>query len=724
MSETPQSNLYLAQNGKWLNDPENKIPDEYSSWGSFTKLHDSSLKKQIKILDDLQQSLADKNLSVDEKKLAYVYQKNMQKFQDWDNNKGNYDPIKSELENMNSILNSNYHVTDFAKYGGYCIMNGISFPIDVDKDNELEDSDHVKLEVSPSSFILPSREYYFDDNFSKQRQYLKEHLQKVEQLMNKNNIKLVDNFVDNVLEFEKYLAYISMTNAQQRLYDEYYTKTTLEGFYNKLSEHNFVKDKLDNYEEGDKNLVLDDKTNTHIKDFMETLYYSLNLREHMTSNYKKTYDDHKENPDNAFVMMAFDGDYLKRILNYLVDSKHSNVLRAHFQYSIISSMSGYCTKELNEEFFDFCGRKLHDQKEQKPYDKRSTGVVNMWLGELMGQIYVKKHFSSDSKKEIKNMISSILDVMKQSLEQNDWLTQETKEKALVKLSTFVNKIGFPDEWKDYSQLEITEEDTLNEVRNKVKRFFYKTEFLDKLNTRVNKNEWHMSPQTVNAYYSPQLNEVVFPAAILQPPFYQTTYDTIDMELEDASYYENLGFDPLVPINHGGILAVIAHEITHGFDDSGKKFDSQGNMAVWWKPEDDELFAEKILPMTDQVEQFEFIDSEKKKHSMNAKLTMGENLADLGGLTLSLKAMMQYKDATGNQIYNNPEALKLFFKSWANVWKSNNMEQSKIQRLVSDPHAPPDFRANLVKNIDQFHEVFNVKETDSMYLHPSKRVIMW
>lgn len=726
MQHTPQSNFYLWQNGKWLDDPENKIPDEYSSWGSFVRLSDISLKNQIKILNNLKEKLiTDDKLSEDEKRIAIVYQKTMQKYYDWENGKGDYEPIKTEFEIMDKILNNEDHIDSLAKYGSYCMMNGIRFPIDIDKENDLEDSDHVKVAISSTGFLLPGREYYFDDNFAKQRKYLKEHLQNIEEIMSKNGIKLVDNFVDNLLEFEKTLAYISMTQAQSRLYDQYYTKTNLTDFYKKIDKLRYIESKLENYSENDKDVSLSDNDKKNVEKLMEAIYDNLELRNHMKNNYQKTYsNDYQENPDNAFTIMAFDGDYMKRVFKYILNPDHSNQLLAYYQYNAINSMANYCTKELNEEFFDFHGRKLQEQKEQKTYEKRATGIVNSWLGELLGKLYVQEYFSSDSKIEIKNMIDSVLSIMNQSLETNDWLTSETKQKALLKLSTFRNKIGYPDVWKNYDQLTFTEEDTLSDIRNKVKIFIYKTEFLDKINTLVDKTKWLMAPQTVNAYYHPQLNEIVFPAAILQPPFYQTEHSEIDMELEDESYYQKLGFDPLVPINHGGIMAVIAHEITHGYDDQGRKFDNEGNMVDWWTPEDTKLFTEKTNSIVKQVEQYEYIDSEKKKHTMNAQLTMGENLADLGGLTLSLKALLDYKDENNKQIYNNPEALKLFFKSWANIWKCNYMEQAKIQRLVSDPHAPVDFRGNLVRNVDQFHEVFDVKKDDDMYLEPGKRVKMW
>lgn len=409
--------------------------------------------------------------------------------------------------------------------------------------------------------------------------------------------------------------------------------------------------------------------------------------------------------------LVFDGDYLCRFFKKFLNKDYYNKFISYFEYQIIHSLSNYCTKELNDEFFDFYSRKLNEQQEQKPYDKRAVGTVNCWLGELLGKIYIKIYFSENSKKDIEHMINNVLQVMKVSLENNNWLTQQTKEKALLKLSTFTQKIGFPNKWKKYDKLTIKEDDDLFMIRNKIKSFVYETEFIEKINTFVDKDEWDMTPQTVNAYYNPQLNEIVFPAAILQPPFYQTKIQDIDFDINSC-------LSPLVPVNHGGIIAVIAHEITHGFDDQGRKFDNQGNLIDWWTKEDIELFTEKTKNMVKQAEDYIFTDCDGKNHNMNADLTMGENLADLGGLTLALKALLL------NEQYNNKETLQLFFKSWANIWKCNYKEQEKIQRLVSDPHAPVDFRANLVKNIDEFYSVFDVKEGDTMWLNSEDRVKMW
>lgn len=717
--QTPQTDFYLWQNIDWLNDPSNQIPSDYSSWGSFVKLHDTSLKNQIAILTDLSNKLKCKEeLSSDEKKLAIIYQKTMQKYENWNNNIGNYKELENELNILKHVFCNNDHVTSLSDYGSYCVKNGIKFVLEIDKGSDMKNVEDVILDIAPCRLSLPTREYYFEENFQKQRDFYLTHLNNIYNILQKNNIELSENFANDVFEFEKYIAYIKMTNSQSRLYDEYFTKTNLVDVYEKIESHNFVKKKLDNYYDNDKIISLSPEEKNKTRLFMERLYDNLELRKYMKNNFCENYPNFISNDTKPYELTIYDGDYFTRLFKYIFNEEKKHLCFSWLQYNIIKSTSDYCTKELNDEFFDFYSRKLNDQQEQKSDEKRAVANVNSWVGELLGKIYVEKYFSSDNKSDIIQMIDIVLKMMRESLISNDWLTAKTQNNALLKLSSFRKKIGFPDIWKNFETLQFDESNTLFEIKNKINLFYYKVDFLDKINTILDHNKWLMTPQTVNAYYHPQLNEIVFPAAIFQPPFYQNTYEDIDMVVESKEFYQNLGFDPLVPINHGGIIAVIAHEITHGYDDQGRKFDHRGNMVDWWTDEDTILFKNKIQFMAKQAENYSHVDNDNKTHKMKADLTMGENLADLGGLTLALKALLT------NKIYEHPEALKLFFRSWANIWKSNYKEQLKIQRLVSDPHAPSDFRANLVKNIDLFHDIFHTKDGDQMYLKPEDRVYMW
>jgi putative endopeptidase len=712
----PQNNFYLWQNSEWLNDPKNQIPSDYTSWGAFMKLRDNSLIHQNEILTELVKNY--NNLSTDEKKISIIYKKILQKYNEWENNIGNYNELKKEFDILKNTIDNNNFISTLAKYGSHCCINGIGFLFEFDKGSDMKNVENILLDLAPCNLLLPTREYYLDDKFKNQIELFKEHLNNIYAILKNNNILVDKNFASNVLEFEKKLAYIKMTKSQSRLYDQYFTKTNLEGVYTDIENHNFVKDKLENYINEDKEIFLTKEEKESAKIFFKNIYDELQLKKYMENNFDNNFKMKNMSKEMVYDLTIYDGDYFKRLFKLLTDNNNINLCVSWLQYNLVHSLSDYCTKELNEEFFDFYGRKLNGQKEQKSYDKRAVENINSWVGELLGKVYVKKHFSQESKNDIVTMINKVIEMMDDSINNNDWLTSKTKENAKKKLSTFIKKIGFPDVWKKFDKLEISENDTLFEIRNKIKQFYYTTEFLEKINTNLDKTKWLMTPQTVNAYYHPQLNEIVFPAAILQPPFYQSSYESIEMKVEPKEYYEKLGFDPLVPINHGGIIAVIAHEITHGYDDQGRKYDHNGNMIDWWTEEDTKLFMEKTKLMANQAKQYIYTDNNNNIHKMNPDLTMGENLADLGGLTLSLKALLT------NKIYNNPEAVRLFFKSWANVWKSNFKEEARINRLASDPHAPVDFRANLVKNIDLFHEVFEVDKKDDMWLESDARVKMW
>lgn len=712
-NNSPTKDFYLWVNEKWLNDPKNDIPADYSSWGGFLKLYDEGINNQISLIENLD----------NDNKIKIIWDKSMDQFNNWSTN---YKPIEEEFNTLNKLANE-YSINGLAEYISYCQINGISTVLNFDSGCDLEDSDKIKLDITPSGLSLPSRQYYFDNNFIEQRKWFYDHLTNVYKIVS-SYVSLEDDFVNKVIKYENMLAYITMTREQSRDYDKYYTNTNLVDFYKYIDKLNFNKDKLNNYEKNDKDLVLNNKDD--IKEFMEKIYSLLDIKSVLENNYKKCYDksddlNNKSNKkieyylikDNYNYLVAYDGDYFRRIFNILFNNNNFSMFKAYQQYKIIKYLSSYCSKELDEEFFDFYSRKLSGQQEQKKADKRAVGVINSWTGELMGKLFVEKYFSKKDKKNVEDMIYGILDIMQVSLKENDWLTNDTKEKALEKLAKFGIKIGYPDKWKDYSNLDINKLDTLYEIRKKVIKFNYDKEFLQKINTPVDKKEWHMTPQTVNAYFSPQKNEIVFPAAILQPPFYHKSDETIDIPIDKniLNYYKENNLDIKLPVNLGGIGAVIAHEITHGYDDKGRKFDKDGNLNNWWNEKDLELFKKKTETMGKQTERFKYIDGDNT-HKMNAHLTMGENIADLGGLTLAMKSLLNKTDKKHHTML-----LHLFFKSWANIWKFKATKAAIINRLATDPHAPPSFRGNMVSNIDEFYTTFNVTENDDMYIKPEDRV---
>eukprot|EP00658_Telonema_sp_P-2_P027075 TRINITY_DN2098_c0_g2_i3.p1 TRINITY_DN2098_c0_g2~~TRINITY_DN2098_c0_g2_i3.p1 ORF type:complete len:684 (+),score=226.03 TRINITY_DN2098_c0_g2_i3:219-2270(+) len=672
------TDFYEHCNGWWTADPANTIPDEYASWGSFIQLHDKSLKTQVTLCGELAEAAE----SHEELQLARVWNASLSKFKQWSENQGDLTPISMEVERMETILGDG-GMEGLAKYLARAIQIGVGSPLDFDKIPNLLDSKSMVLEIGPSGLSLPSRDYYFEPNFEAQRTMFSSHLGLVGSML-----EFEPDFAERVLRFETKLATIQMTPSQSRNYDQYFTVTTLDKFISEVNSLNHFDGKLDNYDNAaepehpdeagplkQKDYTLHDQGLAEMSSFMETLYSELQLREALTGNFKKFYTDKGVQPaqpeEAEHRLLAFDGDYFRRVFGLLsgeCGARNMADIRSYLKYKIVRMASEFCTDALDAEMFDFYGRKLGGQKERKSPEKRTVGRVNSLVGELLGKAYVARFFSEEDKITIKSLIDDVLEVMAVSLTKNDWLTQETKEKAQAKLSKFRTKIGYPDKMKSFEDLHLEAEDDLFTVVCKLKEFDYQKEFLDQINAPVDKEKWEMHPQQVNAYYHPLHNEIVFPAAILQPPFYSKNMDQVQFDLGEDSDTP----DALTAINFGAIGAVIAHEITHGYDDQGRKFDADGNINDWWTEGDAELFKAKTDLMEKQAEQYEYKDQDSDQvHKMNGQLTMGENLADLGGMSLAVQAMIK---RFGEE---NPAQLRLLFKSWANVWKSKPVSYTHL-----------------------------------------------
>eukprot|EP01064_Diplonema_japonicum_P011903 TRINITY_DN1936_c0_g1_i1.p1 TRINITY_DN1936_c0_g1~~TRINITY_DN1936_c0_g1_i1.p1 ORF type:complete len:760 (+),score=230.56 TRINITY_DN1936_c0_g1_i1:104-2281(+) len=721
-----QSDFYLHVNEEWLSKPENQIPGEYPRWGGFLKLHDEGLKDQIKLV----QSLKEQEVKTEEEvKISSIWEASTLRFEHWESASASYDPIKKELQAMEAIMRPGEPIKDtddlidrIATYIHYCEINGITNVFDFDQSHDLENSNNVVLCLGTKGLSLPGREYYFDDSFAEKREQWKQHLKNVEGLL-APSVTLPKDFVTNIVEFEMELAKYKMKNEQQRSYDEYYTNTTMTKLYTEINSLRSLPGKEDNYVEAERDFKLTDEQVKTAEQFFTKLYDLFDFKSVLAANLEKHFTAKSiANPPAAEHITAYDGDAIRRVLAMILNKENFLNYVGFLQYKIVSSFKGFCTKEIDEEYFDFYSRKLHGQEEQKPNDKRTIQIVNAYAGEMLGKVYVAKFFPQKYKGEVNEMILEVVQVMKTSIRANNWLTEATKEKALEKLEKFALKIGFPDVWKDYSLLDIKPGDTLYDISKKNKKWSLDVEFYQKLNSVVDKTEWLITPQTVNAYFLPTQNEVVFPAAILQPPFYCKNKEDIDFNIQE----ETLAFpdyDFIHAVNFGGIGAVIAHEITHGYDDQGRLFSGDGNLEEWWTEKDKELFTAKTMLMNEQSEAYSFVDGENT-YKMNAQLVLGEALADLGGMSLSIQALsarLAKEGASEDLIRAN---FRVFFKSFANIWKQNAKKDFTIKALTTDPHPPSSFRANLVNNIGEFYSAFDVKEGDPMYIAPEKRLRMW
>ncbi|KAJ3283994.1 hypothetical protein HDU79_008608 [Rhizoclosmatium sp. JEL0117] len=711
----PQDDLYAHVNCEWLNDPSAAIPPEHSTWGALIALRDESAKNQIVLLNEIS---AKTERTPEEEKLCAIWSASLKRFEEWENGTGSYSPITEGLATIDEHLDG-----DDEKLAAYLALSrklGYATPFYFYSLASVQDSKNEVLNLHPYGLSLPSRDYYFDEKFEGKRAWFLDHLKRVAELVGED--KLVPGFAEAVVRFETKLAYIQMKSHQQRERSKYYTVTTLDEIASGINTLASLEDKLSNYTEEEKYVTLDDTSRERIAAFLDNLIASLNVREALDANYVQNYPD---GTDNHYRVIVHDGDYFRRVFTILFAEENREDLKAYLQYQLIIGASKFATRALDEEVFDFQNRKLGGQKEQQSYEKRSVELVNSWAGFLLGQVYVGRFFSLNDKQRVHDMIIEVTDVMSESIKNNDWLTEQTKEAALAKLARFTPKIGFPDKWESYDKLVINSELSLWEINKAVKMFIYDTKFLEKVNGPVDSNRWFMSPQTVSAYFNPLQNEIVFPAAIIQPPFYSSTIEKVAFKLNEADR-ALVGDDEIVldAVNFGGIAAVIAHEITHGFDDQGRKFDKNGNMNDWWSEKDAALFQAKCDLMAKQPWSFTE-PATGKVHHMNHKLTMGENLADLGGISLAVQSLARrIEKRFGSDVAKRNALFRILFSSWSVIWQFKGTDEAIISRIATDPHAPGPYRCNLAKNIQQFYEAFDVKEGDKMYIPPEDRVVMW
>jgi putative endopeptidase len=366
-----------------------------------------------------------------------------------------------------------------------------------------------------------------------------------------------------------------------------------------------------------------------------------------------------------------------------------------------SACADYLNEAVVEEDFAFYGRTLSGTPELRERWKRGVSLVEGALGEAVGKLYVERHFPPAAKERMVTLVANLVEAYRRSIATLDWMGPATRERALAKLARFTPKIGYPEKWKDYSALTVRADDLLGNV---LRAGEWATDFeLAKIGKPIDRDEWLMTPQTVNAYYHPRMNEIVFPAAILQPPFF-------DAEADDAA-------------NYGGIGAVIGHEIGHGFDDQGSKYDGEGNLTDWWEPEDRAEFERRAKALIAQYDTL--TPAGLPEHHVNGALTVGENIGDLGGLTIALKAYRIATEGSEPPELDGFTGLQRVLLGWAQVWRAVTRDEEAIRRLAVDPHSPPDLRCNaVVTNLDAFHEAFDVQEADALFTPAEQRVRIW
>jgi len=645
LSVSPGQNFYQYVNGNWLRN--NPIPAEFGRWGSFIILADETNKVLKYILEDAaNKSDAIKGSSV--QKIGDIYYTAMDSATI---EALGYKPIIPFMEKINSVGSTDELIKVLAYLHTYRLGTLFGFSAGQDK----KSSNDVIPQFYQGGLGLPDMDYYTKDDpksIEIRGKYV-EHIVNLFKLVGDDE-QTAKAKADVVMKIETRLANASMTKLQQR---------DPEATYNK-----FTPDEL----------------KKHTPDFNWDIYFNI-VGLNDAGKFEKGINIGQK-------------DFFTEV-NKMMSDVNLNDWKIYLNWHLINRTADLLSSDFVNEDFDFNSRIMGGVKEQQPRWKRMLGMVNRSAGELLGKVYVDKMFSPKAKEKALKMVNNITAVLKERIQNLSWMDNSTKDAAINKLSKFTVKIGYPDKWRDYSGLEISRESFFN---NMIKASNFSFNFnLNKIGKPVDRDEWGMTPQTINAYYNPSKNEIVFPAAILQPPFF-------DAEADDA-------------LNYGGIGAVIGHEITHGFDDQGRKYNGDGNLKDWWTEQDGNKYKELADMIAEQYDNFTVLDSVH----VNGKFTLGENIADLGGLTLAYYGLQKALKDKDMNLIDGYSPVQRFFISWAQIWRINITPELSLNFINNDPHSPGVHRVNgPLSNMNEFINAFNLKEGDDMIRPKDKRVVIW
>ena len=642
-SVRPQDDLYQHAGGRWLMRTE--IPADKSNYGSFIALDDAARENIRDIIEDAAANPIDEN----SRKVGAYFQSFMDEAAI--DSRG-IKPLQPELMRVQQVSDK---AALFAHLG-YLQTIGVSGPVGFYVGTDAKDSNSYLAAIVQSGTTLPDRDYYLEDEekYVEARDGLRKY---IETLFHLADLPDGPTAAKSILQLETELARAQWTRTELRDAEKRYNK----------------------YDVSD------------LGSLTPNLPWAAFLSAVGVADLKQI---------NVMTPSFFEQ------LDTIGGDTSLEVLKQYTTFRILDAAATTLPKPFADAHFELHRKQLAGVPEQEPRWKRGVALTAGGgagdfgaLGEAVGQLYVARHFKPAARKQMNQLVANLLKAYETSIHDLTWMTDATKKKALEKLHKITPKIGYPVKWRDYSGLEIHADDLLgNQLRST--RFEHQY-MIDKLGQPVDKEEWGMTPQTVNAYYNPGKNEIVFPAAILQPPFFDAT-------AEDA-------------VNYGGIGAVIGHEISHGFDDQGSRYDGDGNLNNWWTDEDRTAFEKLTGQLVAQFENYEALPGRK----LNGKLTLGENIADLSGLAIAGKAYAMTLNDQPGPILDGFTASQRFFLGWSQVWRRKYRETELVRRLVIDPHSPSQFRANgPVINLDAFYEAFDVKPGDKLYKAPEDRIKIW
>ncbi|WP_256078483.1 M13 family metallopeptidase [Massilia sp. YIM B04103] len=633
-----QDDFFVHLNGKWLSTTE--IPADKSSWGTFAKLRDD-IQPQLRAI--IEASAAKAN-GADAKRIGDFYASFMDEAR---LEQLGISPVKADLDRIAAIKDKKELPLLLAAAARNFVHSPFGFGIHQDN----KDSTKYVADIFQDGLGMPDRDYYLKADDAKLADTLAKYGKHVEEMLALAGDANAAANAKAIVAFETELAKIQWTKVELRDPVKAYNKVAL----NKLPE-----------------LMANFDWNSYLQ---------------ATGLAGKV--------DYVIVSQPT---YLKA-LDGLLAATPLETLKSYFQWQTVRSAAPYLSKSFVDANFAFYGTALSGVTENRPRWKRGVEVTEGALGESIGKIYVEQHFPAANKARMEELVKNLLLAYKQSINKLDWMTPATKKEAQAKLAKFTTKIGYPNKWRDYAALNVQRDDLLGNVKRS-NEFDYNKE-LNKLGKPIDRDEWGMTPQTVNAYYNPEMNEIVFPAAILQPPFF-------DANADDA-------------MNYGAIGGVIGHEISHGFDDQGAQYDGDGNLRDWWSAADHKNFKKKTSELVKQYSAF----SPLPGYNVNGELTLGENIADNSGVAIAYKAYKLSLKGKKAPVIDGLSGDQRFFMGFAQVWRSKMREQAQIVQIKTDPHSPGKYRANgTMRNQPGFYNAFGVKPGDKMYLAPKDRVIIW
>lgn len=639
-SVRPQDDFFLFANGNWVKN--NPVPPSESRWGSFNELERQNNEKLLAILNDASKGQHEKGSQ--EQLLSAYFQSyiNMTK-----RNETGIGPIEDELSKISGLISKDQLPEIVAHLHSKGISAFFNFGVGQDLKNV---EGHISY-ISQGGLGLPNKDYYTKED---KKELLGKYMSHIESMNNLGGFSDKQHAVRDakiILNLEKRMASSMMAPAELRI---------PENTYNKMSKSEF------------RDLAPQFDWETYFNGVGSLVFDSL---------------------------IVGQPDYIKEFNNIIKDSEFETI-KAYLKWKVVNHYAGHLSEEFVRLNFRFYGTELSGTKEMKPIEERAIKeITGNSLGELLGKAFVERHYSKEAQRKVNELVDNLLIVFQERINQLDWMSDVTKTEALNKLNSIGRKLGFPEKWEDLSMLELKSDDYIHNI-DAINMYEIKENF-GKLNEPVDKEEWGMPAHMVNAYYHPLLNEIAFPAGIMQPPFFSEHY-------EDA-------------VNYGRIGMVIGHEFTHGFDDMGSKFAADGSFKNWWTEEDRKLFEDRTTILGNTFEGFCPVDGQ----CVNPQLTMGENIADLGGLTLAYYAYARTSDFKSGEKIEGFTPAQRFFLAYAQLWKINYTEAELKKRLATDPHSPGMYRVNgPLMNCPEFFKAFEVSEGDPMRNKESKVAKIW